>query len=72
MPFYDYQCEHCGKVEEVSLPINADKEKEGPKCDCTGKKIVMKKLISAPYIIVAGRNVNINDLMKKDGKKYDF
>lgn len=46
MPFYEYGCDQCGCVIEVSHGMS---EKPTVKCEGCGAK--MKKLISAPFII---------------------
>ena len=50
MPFYEYQCPHCGFDEEVLQAIN---EKPLKKCPSCGKPGV-KKLISAPVFRLKG------------------
>ena len=50
MPFYEYECPHCGYDEEVLQQIN---EKPLTKCPSCGKK-GLKKLISAPVFRLKG------------------
>ena len=50
MPFYEYQCPHCGYDEEVLQHIN---DKPLTKCPSCGKK-GLKKLMSAPVFRLKG------------------
>ena len=50
MPFYEYQCPHCGFDEEVLQSINDKPLKKCPSCGKTG----LKKLISAPVFRLKG------------------
>ena len=50
MPFYDYECPHCGYDEEVLQKIN---DKPLTKCPTCGKK-GLKKLMSAPVFRLKG------------------
>ena len=50
MPFYEYQCPHCGFDEEVLQSINDKPLKKCPRCRKTG----LKKLISAPVFRLKG------------------
>ena len=50
MPFYEYQCPHCGFDEEVLQKIN---DKPLTKCPACGKK-GLKKLMSAPVFRLKG------------------
>jgi putative FmdB family regulatory protein len=50
MPFYEYECPHCGYDEEVLQKIN---DKPLTKCPSCGKK-GLKKLISAPVFRLKG------------------
>jgi putative FmdB family regulatory protein len=50
MPFYEYQCPHCGYDEEVLQAIN---EKPLTKCPSCGKK-GLRKLMSAPVFRLKG------------------
>ena len=50
MPFYEYECPHCGYDEEVLQKIN---DKPLTKCPTCGKK-VLKKLMSAPVFRLKG------------------
>jgi putative FmdB family regulatory protein len=50
MPFYEYQCPHCGYDEEVLQAIN---DKPLTKCPTCGKK-GLKKLMSAPVFRLKG------------------
>jgi putative FmdB family regulatory protein len=50
MPFYEYECPHCGYDEEVLQKIN---EKPLTKCPSCGKK-GLKKLMSAPVFRLKG------------------
>src|SRR4249919_1951149 len=50
MPFYEYECPHCGYDEEVLQKIN---DKPLTKCPTCGKK-GLKKLMSAPVFRLKG------------------
>ena len=50
MPFYEYQCPHCGYDEEVLQAIN---DRPLTKCPSCGKK-GLKKLMSAPVFRLKG------------------
>ena len=50
MPFYEYECPHCGYDEEVLQTIN---DKPLTKCPTCGKK-GLKKLMSAPVFRLKG------------------
>ena len=67
MAFYDFQCMQCGIVEELSLPMASDKKKMAPKCACTGKKVRMERVLTAPSVIINGRNITVGDMIA-DGK----
>ena len=46
MPTYEYRCNDCGIVTEVTHSIKEDPEIFCPNCDTSGKKIKMERLIS--------------------------
>jgi putative FmdB family regulatory protein len=50
MPFYEYECPHCGYHDEVLQKIN---DKPLAKCPTCGKK-GLKKLMSAPVFRLKG------------------
>jgi putative FmdB family regulatory protein len=50
MPFYEYQCPHCGFDQEVLQSINDKPLKKCPSCGKAG----LKKLISAPVFRLKG------------------
>ena len=50
MPFYEYECPHCGYDEEVLQKIN---DKPLTKCPSCGKK-GLRKLMSAPVFRLKG------------------
>jgi putative FmdB family regulatory protein len=50
MPFYEYQCPHCGYDEEVLQAINDKPLKKCPSCGKNG----LKKLMSAPVFRLKG------------------
>ncbi len=50
MPFYEYECPHCGYDEEVLQKIN---DKPLTKCPTCGKK-GLRKLMSAPVFRLKG------------------
>ena len=69
MPLYDFKCQECGKTKEVSLLMNVDRKKNGPKCKCTGKEISMERMFTPPSVIINGRNITIGDLVKRRNRK---
>ena len=50
MPFYEYQCSHCGHHEEVLQSISDKPLKKCPNCGKNG----LKKLMSAPVFRLKG------------------
>jgi putative FmdB family regulatory protein len=50
MPFYEYECAHCGFRDEVLQAINDKPLKKCPNCGKNG----LKKLISAPVFRLKG------------------
>jgi putative FmdB family regulatory protein len=50
MPFYEYQCSHCGHLEEVLQNISDKPLKKCPNCGKNG----LKKLMSAPVFRLKG------------------
>ena len=50
MPFYEYECPHCGYQDEVLQKINDKPLKKCPSCGKTG----LKKLMSAPVFRLKG------------------
>ena len=66
MPFYEYQCPHCGYDEEVLQKIN---DKPLTKCPSCGKK-GLKKLMSAPVFRLKGSGWYETDFKgDKDNKR---
>ena len=50
MPFYEYECPHCGYRDEVLQSISEKPLKKCPSCGKSG----LKKLISAPVFRLKG------------------
>jgi putative FmdB family regulatory protein len=66
MPFYEYECPHCGYDEEVLQKIN---DKPLTKCPSCGKK-GLKKLMSAPVFRLKGSGWYETDFKgEKDNKR---
>jgi putative FmdB family regulatory protein len=66
MPFYEYECPHCGYDEEVLQKIN---DKPLTKCPSCGKK-GLKKLMSAPVFRLKGSGWYETDFKgDKDNKR---
>ena len=66
MPFYEYECPHCGYDEEVLQTIN---EKPLTKCPTCGKK-GLRKLMSAPVFRLKGSGWYETDFKgDKDNKR---
>lgn len=65
MPFYEYECPHCGYDEEVLQKIN---DKPLTKCPSCGKK-GLKKLMSAPVFRLKGSGWYETDFKGDQEKK---
>ena len=66
MPFYEYECPHCGYHDEVLQKIN---DKPLTKCPSCGKK-GLKKLMSAPVFRLKGSGWYETDFKgDKDNKR---
>ena len=66
MPFYEYECPHCGYDEEVLQAIN---DKPLTKCPSCGKK-GLRKLMSAPVFRLKGSGWYETDFKgDKDNKR---
>src|SRR5204862_4649398 len=66
MPFYEYECPHCGYDEEVLQKIN---DKPLTKCPACGKK-GLQKLVSAPVFRLKGSGWYETDFKgDKDNKR---
>jgi putative FmdB family regulatory protein len=66
MPFYEYQCPHCGYDEEVLQAINDKPLKKCPSCGKSG----LKKLMSAPVFRLKGSGWYETDFKgDKDNKR---
>ena len=66
MPFYEYECPHCGYDEEVLQKINDKPLKKCPSCGKNG----LKKLMSAPVFRLKGSGWYETDFKgDKDNKR---
>ena len=65
MPFYEYECPHCGYDEEVLQKIT---DKPLTKCPSCGKK-GLRKLISAPVFRLKGSGWYETDFKSDQEKK---
>ena len=65
MPFYEYQCPHCGFDDEVLQSINDKPLKKCPSCGKTG----LKKLMSAPVFRLKGSGWYETDFKSDKEKK---
>ena len=66
MPFYEYECPHCGYDEEVLQKINDKPLKKCPSCGKNG----LKKLMSAPVFRLKGSGWYETDFKSdKDNKR---
>ena len=65
MPFYEYQCPHCGFDEEVLQSINDKPLKKCPSCGKSG----IKKLVSAPVFRLKGSGWYETDFKSDQEKK---
>jgi putative FmdB family regulatory protein len=64
MPIYEYECESCGKIEEILQKIS-----DNPLCTCkhcTGK---LHKLVSHSSFHLKGTGWYVTDYAKKSAKK---
>ncbi len=64
MPRYDYQCNYCDEVHEISHSMNDDSEYL-----CSGCDSVMEKLLSANFEIAIGLKGTLADGREKDHTK---
>ena len=69
MPLYDYQCPKCGAVREVKLTLKDLEKRRAIFCEKCPTQ--MKRLISAPNIIVHGFNAKNRYSHEKPKKKKD-
>ena len=58
MPIYEYQCEKCGHVFEVTQSFKDDPVKHCSSNGCKGK---VRKLFSPPAIIFKGSGFHVTD-----------
>jgi putative FmdB family regulatory protein len=66
MPFYEYECPHCGYDEEVLQKINDKPLKKCPSCGKNG----LRKLMSAPVFRLKGSGWYETDFKSdKDNKR---
>src|SRR5438876_6082488 len=66
MPFYEYECPHCGHREEVLQQISEKPLKKCPNCGKNG----LKKLMSAPVFRLKGSGWYETDFKSdKEGKR---
>jgi putative FmdB family regulatory protein len=66
MPFYEYECPHCGYRDEVLQKINDKPLKKCPSCGKNG----LKKLMSAPVFRLKGSGWYETDFKSdKDNKR---
>jgi putative FmdB family regulatory protein len=64
MPFYEYQCRHCGHQTEVLQKISAAPLRKCPACGRNG----LSKLISAPVFRLKGGGWYETDFKKSNQK----
>jgi putative FmdB family regulatory protein len=65
MPFYEYECPHCGYDEEVLQKINDKPLKKCPSCGKNG----LRKLMSAPVFRLKGSGWYETDFKSDKDKK---
>lgn len=58
MPIYEYECQECGHVFEVTQGFRDEPIKDCPVEGCAGH---VKKLFSPPAIIFKGSGFHVND-----------
>lgn len=58
MPIYEYECQECGHVFEITQSFRDEPLKDCPIEDCSGQ---VKKLFSPPAIIFKGSGFHVND-----------
>ena len=63
MPTYDYQCQGCGEVEEVFMPMNEATQEIVSIHGCTncGNTKFKKTITKAPGITFVGPGFYVND-----------
>lgn len=65
MPIYEYQCEKCGHVFEVTQSFKDEPVKQCRSNGCRGK---VRKLFSPPAIIFKGSGFHMTDYGRGNGK----
>lgn len=64
MPIYEYQCEKCGHVFEVTQSFKDEPVKQCRSNGCRGK---VRKLFSPPAIIFKGSGFHVTDYGRGNG-----
>jgi putative FmdB family regulatory protein len=66
MPIYEYECQKCKQVFEVTQSFRDEPLKTCTAENCNGK---VKKLFSPPAIIFKGSGFHVNDYGRGNGRK---
>jgi len=69
MPIYEYQCEACGEVFEVTQKISDKPLKTHPDCKSKKKDMSVKKLISSTSFQLKGTGWYVTDYKKSSAPK---
>jgi len=68
MPAYDYKCEKCGTVFEISHGFDEKPRKTCLGDDCDGR---LRRVFSPPAIIFRGSGWHVTDYGRGNGRKGD-
>ena len=66
MPFYEFRCEECGKINVKILPISS--KRQTTKCDYCGE-VKAKRIISTSTFVLKGGGWYAEGYSKKEGSK---
>ncbi len=66
MPTYEYKCEKCGQVFEISHGFDEEPDKTCPAEDCDGS---LHRVFSPPTIIFKGSGWHVTDYGRGNGRK---
>lgn len=65
MPTYDYKCEKCGAIVELSHGFDEKPRRTCPESDCDGR---LRRVFSPPTIIFKGSGWHVTDYGRGNGR----